>query len=97
MAWKIYDKHGIEIKPYDLIKVYHFTGARRKRHYMYKHVLGDYESNPHYFCVSSLSSCGHTYNLLKDNKIHPEIEILQGPRLDKRHTKPVKLDPIICS
>lgn len=33
------DKHGVEIKPGDLVKVYHFTGARRKKHYMYKWIL----------------------------------------------------------
>ncbi len=34
----LYDEKGREIHPKDLIKVFHFTGARRKKHYMYKQV-----------------------------------------------------------
>lgn len=34
------DKHGREIVRGDIVKVYHFTGARRKRYYMYKQALG---------------------------------------------------------
>jgi len=30
------DKHGRLIEEMDLLKVYHFTGARRKKQYMYK-------------------------------------------------------------
>jgi len=32
-AW---DKKGLPIRHGDLLKVFHFTGARRKRYYMYK-------------------------------------------------------------
>lgn len=35
---KFFDKKGIEIKPFSVIKIFHFVGARRKRHYMYKWV-----------------------------------------------------------
>jgi hypothetical protein len=34
------DKTGRQIETGDVLKVYHFTGARRKRHYMYKQVMG---------------------------------------------------------
>lgn len=34
------DKRGIPIVRGDIVKVFHFTGARRKRHYMYKQCLG---------------------------------------------------------
>lgn len=37
---KIYDKHGIPIERGDIVRVFHFIGARRKRHYMYKQSLG---------------------------------------------------------
>jgi len=37
---KLFDKRGIPIERGDVLKVYHFTGARRKRHYMYKQCLG---------------------------------------------------------
>lgn len=36
----LFDKHGIPIERGDLLKVYHFTGRRRKRYYMYKQCLG---------------------------------------------------------
>ncbi len=35
-----YDKRGIPIERGDIVKVFHFVGARRKRHYMYKQCLG---------------------------------------------------------
>lgn len=33
------DKDGRRIEPGDVLKVFHFVGARRKRHYMYKQAL----------------------------------------------------------
>ncbi len=36
---KVYDQHGIEILVGDTLKVFHFIGPRRKRFYMYKHVI----------------------------------------------------------
>ena len=35
---KFYDKHGTEIKEFAVLKIFHFVGARRKKHYMYKWV-----------------------------------------------------------
>lgn len=40
MADSLYDKRGIPIMRGDILKVFHFTGTRRKRHYMYKQCLG---------------------------------------------------------
>lgn len=37
---RLYDKHGIPIERGDVLKVFHFIGARRRRHYMYKQCLG---------------------------------------------------------
>lgn len=34
----LYDKKGIPVREFDVLKMYHFTGARRKKHYMYKWV-----------------------------------------------------------
>lgn len=34
----IKDKNGIQIEEFDLLKVFHFIGARRKKYYMYKWV-----------------------------------------------------------
>lgn len=36
----VFDKRGIPILRGDIVKVFHFVGARRKRHYMYKQCLG---------------------------------------------------------
>ena len=30
------DKNGVQIEECDVLKVFHFTGARKKKHYMYK-------------------------------------------------------------
>lgn len=35
---RVFDENGHEIHPYSVLKVFHFIGARRKRHYMYKWV-----------------------------------------------------------
>lgn len=56
------DKNLRPIRVGDVLKVFHFTGARRKRHFMYKQVtrtewLGGYGNRPKvlYFFVSHLS------------------------------------------
>ena len=36
-----FDKTGKQINEFDVLKVFHFIGARRKRHYMYKWVRRD--------------------------------------------------------
>lgn len=43
-----YDKRGIPIERGDIVKVFHFVGTRRKRHYMFKQCLGlnRYPSSP---------------------------------------------------
>lgn len=33
-----FDENGLEIKEFAVIRVFHFIGARKKRHYMYKWV-----------------------------------------------------------
>ena len=33
------DKAGRHIHPGDVLKVFHFVGARRRRHYMYEQAL----------------------------------------------------------
>lgn len=40
MSDVIRDKHGREIMTGDIVKVFHFTGARRKRFFMYKQAMG---------------------------------------------------------
>lgn len=40
-AREAFDKHGIPFAFGDVVKVFHFVGARRKKHYMYKQVVSD--------------------------------------------------------
>lgn len=86
----VYDKHGREIMLGDVLKVFHFVGARRKRYYMYKHVVGDFTvkgKEMTAFRVSHLESLagGDGYLLLKDGTHLPHYEIVQGYGLDGVH------------
>jgi len=38
-AVRLYDKNGVPIEAGDIVRVFHFVGARRKRHYMYKQAM----------------------------------------------------------
>lgn len=51
------DEKGREIRVGDVLKVFHFVGARRKRHYMYKQALRYQENDAGkaYLLVSHLS------------------------------------------
>lgn len=56
------DKNNRPIRVGDVLKVFHFTGARRKKHFMYKQVvrtqwLGGYGGTPKtlYFFISHLN------------------------------------------
>ena len=62
MSAETCDKHRRPMRVGDVLKVFHFTGARRKKHYMYKQItrtqwLGGYGGRPKvlYFFVSHLS------------------------------------------
>ncbi len=35
-----YDSVGNELKPGDIIRMFHFVGARKRKHYMYKKFIG---------------------------------------------------------
>jgi hypothetical protein len=74
---QVYDKHGIPILPGDTLKVYHYTGARRQRIYMYKWVILEHEESK-LLQVSHLSLEGGYYWMRQDGHIHPDIEIVQG-------------------
>ena len=78
---KAYDKTGREIMLGDVLKVFHFTGARCKRHYMYKQVvrerlLGEQQS-PYWF-LSHLELKDDGYLLARDGTIYRDHEIVQS-------------------
>ena len=44
------DEKGREIRPGDVLKIFHFVGARRKRHYMYEPATAKFEIGKNGFC-----------------------------------------------
>lgn len=79
----ILDKKGRKLELGDILKIYHFTGARRKKFYIYKQVISEvskFNNDKSFFLISHLSFPDRdaSYHLLKDNLIHEEIEIIQS-------------------
>lgn len=81
------DKHGRELAVGDVLKVFHFIGARGKRQYMYKQIvgtrlLGGLGGKPKvpYFDVSHLNMDGgkENYTISKTEGILSDCEILQS-------------------
>jgi hypothetical protein len=81
-APKLYDKMGREIMCGDVLKVFHFTGTRRKRYYMYKHVVGRKElpkGTPVFEIDHMEASSEHqTYYETIDGRTLGTYEIVQG-------------------
>ena len=84
---QLFDKRGIPFQRGDVVKVFHFTGARRKRHYMYHHCLGTTSIGPsgrQYYLFSHLNFIEdrhHTdgpYPVLPEGQILPDYEIVQS-------------------
>ena len=75
------DKTGRVIEVGDTLKIFHFTGARRKKHYMYKYVeaeeMRDAWTRP-MLRVSHLNQNSDTYLMAMDGDRHENIEIVQG-------------------
>lgn len=86
---KLFDKRGIPIERGDVVKVYHFTAAlRRKKHYMYKQCLGLGSYCPGgtgYMFFSHLnfnddikSRKDSPYSQKPDGRVLPDYEIVQS-------------------
>lgn len=77
------DCKGREILLGDLLKVFHFTGRRRKKNYMYKHVierltLGNQNPVPAYkLSHLELKKDGYYYELINGRQLM-DYEIVQG-------------------
>lgn len=91
----IYDKTGRRIMVGDVLKVYHFQGARYRKHYfMYKQVVGARvfsEGSAPRLLVSHLnmkdwSETDGGYTLDQNGEILAHVEIVQG--LDWHHDRP---------
>jgi hypothetical protein len=79
-----YDQNGTEIHEFDLLKVFHFIGSRRKKHYMYKWV----RKHPKYdYLIALHLGDENTENgyLLTGNQ--QGTEIIQSPWRTKEELK----------
>lgn len=80
------DKNMRPLRVGDVLKVYHFTGARRKKHYMYKQIVGtrmlgglDGRPKVEYFDVSHLNMGeDENYTIGMDEGVLSDYEIVQG-------------------
>ena len=88
------DCTGRPIQVGDVLKIYHFQGARRKRFFMFKQVVGVRafkEGGHEYLIVSHLNmkpadGPDSGYFLRQDGETHADTEIVQG--LDWHHDRP---------
>lgn len=72
---KLYDRTGREIMLGDVLKVFHFIGRNRKRHYMYKQVV---KVGP----ISPKSDCRYLHiSHLNMDADRPYYEFLDGRTL----------------
>jgi hypothetical protein len=87
----LFDKRGIPFERGDVVKVFHFTGARRKRYYMYHQCIG----------VQNLGLASTPYaafshlNFIEDRSVQdgPYVERLDGRRLaDYEIVQSIKCD-----
>lgn len=76
----LFDKTGKPIKVGDILKVFHFTGARRKKHYMYKQpievVILGVDAKP-YLKISHLNMTDDYYLEPLDGRTLTDYEIVQ--------------------
>lgn len=82
-----YDKNGKQILVGDLLKVFHFIGSRRKKHYMYQVAVmedSNHSTDPSVFPVMSICSylpnskphC-RMYVAVNENRVYETAEIVQ--------------------
>lgn len=86
----IFDKNGREIMVGDVLKVYHFTAAlRRKKHYMYKQVMiaDKFRDGTDILRVGHLDLTDDFYTLICDGKHLPDHEVIQSIKCD-HHERP---------
>jgi len=69
------DIYGREIMVGDLLKIFHYIGVRRQKHYMYKYVLS---VDTKRITLLHLNVAGDYCNMLNDGEKHYDIEIVQG-------------------
>lgn len=88
------DKNGRTIQIGDVLKVFHFVDARKKRNYMYKYVLGvEQHADNDYLRISHLIlDIDEVYLVLaEDGLILQDYEIVQGYFCDESFEKRPRL------
>lgn len=95
---EIYDEQGVPMRVGDVVKVYHFTAAlRRKKHYMYKQVVRSwaFRDGTPALDLSHLDMTGETYTLhASDGGLMAGHEIVQsanGDYEDRARVSPAAL------
>ncbi len=78
-----FDKNGTRIREFDVLKVFHFVGARRKKHYMYKWVRRHPGSA--YLHALHMEDDSGDYYVLSGN--YKETEIVQSPWQEAQELK----------
>ena len=78
-----YDKNGKGIKEYSLLKMYHFTGARKKKYYMYKFIkILDCVNGTGYYIGNHLDGTESWFSLRSiadpETRVITSCEIVQG-------------------
>lgn len=88
----LYDKRGIPMERGDVVKVFHFIGARRKRHYMYKQCLGfatypngtqEYLFFSHLNFNDNIGSSNGPYHERADGRVMTDYEIVHSIACDE--------------
>lgn len=77
------DKTGREIMAGDTLKMFHFTGPRLKKYYMYKFVKKVVPGK--YIELSHLDLTGKTFRIDDDGRQRNDLEIVQGYGPDGTH------------
>ena len=88
------DKNGRQIERGDVLKVFHFTGARKKRHYMYKQALGTKTlgQGTEYMMFSHLEMDDKYYVERCDGRTLADYEIVQS--IDAKFDERPRLSPL---
>lgn len=80
-----FDKNGKQINQFALLKIYHFTGARRKRYYMYKWVKLKQSSGKYYYAGLHLYDDTESSYFLRSTanseRVLVDAEIVQQPSI----------------
>ena len=74
------DKNGIILRPFDVVKIYHFTDRRGKKRYMYKYIEGiEIAGGCIRMRLNHLSgNQNEHFTIAMDGKTLEDYEIVQG-------------------